>query len=58
VGTTPDFRIFRNVGSIEDLIAQEKVRLGIKEIYGNYMIHAPNSSDVCHSGPGTAGRLG
>lgn len=56
--TTPDFRIFRNVSSVEDLIAQEKVRLGIKEIYGTYMIHAPDSSDVCHSSPGTSGQPG
>lgn len=45
--TTPDLRIFRNVSSLEDLIAQEKIRLGIKDISGTYMIHTPESSNVC-----------
>lgn len=30
--TTPDLRVFRNVNSVEDLIAQEKKRLGIIEL--------------------------
>ncbi len=30
--TTPDLRVFRNVSSVEDLIAQEKKRLGIVEL--------------------------
>jgi hypothetical protein len=48
--TTPDFTVFRNVSSLDDMISKEKVRLGFKEIVGNYRIHDPESTDVCHDG--------
>jgi hypothetical protein len=46
--TIPDLTQFRNITSLPDLIGQEKVRLGFKEIVGNYKTHDPESSDVCH----------
>ncbi|KQC14517.1 MAG: hypothetical protein APR63_14075 [Desulfuromonas sp. SDB] len=46
--TIPDLTQFRNISSLDDMINHEKIRLEFKEIVGDYKIHNPEATDLCH----------